>query len=102
MALTIPLSMVLAATIYNRTRSRFAGFYETAVFIPHVVSLVPAAMAWKGVFDAISNGYENIEVMLICSNTFTSGVIFESFKSGDWASTEGFTTTMSFKTFQPN
>ena len=57
---------------------------------------------WKGVFDAISIGYENIEVMLICSNTFTSGVIFESFKFGDWASTEGFTTTMSFKTFQPN
>ena len=52
MALTIPLSMVLAAIIYNRTRSRFAGFYETAVFIPHVVSLVPAAMAWKWVFDA--------------------------------------------------
>ena len=57
---------------------------------------------WKGVFDAISIGYENIEVMLICSNTFTSGVIFESFKFGDWASTEGFTSTMSFKTFQPN
>ena len=57
---------------------------------------------WKGVFDAISIGYENIEVMLICSNTFTSGVIFESFKFGDWASTEGFTTTMRFKTFQPN
>ena len=52
MALTIPLSMVLAAIIYNRTRSRFAGFYETDVFIPHVVSLVPAAMAWKWVFDA--------------------------------------------------
>ena len=45
MALTIPLSMVLAAIIYNRTRSRFAGFYETAVFIPHVVSLVmPSSM----------------------------------------------------------
>ena len=58
---------------------------------------------WKGIFDAISLGYENIEVMLICSNTFTSGVIFEkSFKFNDWASTEGFTTTMSFKTFQPN
>ena len=57
---------------------------------------------WKGVFDAISMGYENIEVMLICSNTFTSGVIFESFKFGDWAFCEGFTTTMSFKTFQPN
>ena len=57
---------------------------------------------WKGVFDAISIGYENIEVMLICSNTFSSGVIFDTFKFSDWASTEGFTTTMTFKSFQPN
>ena len=57
---------------------------------------------WKGVFDTISSNHENIEVVLICSNTFTSGVIFESFKFHDWASTKGFTTTMSFKTFQPN
>jgi multiple sugar transport system permease protein len=49
---TIPLAMVLAALIYHRTRSRFAGFYETAIFLPHVVSLVPAAMAWKWIFDA--------------------------------------------------
>ena len=52
MAVTIPMSMVLAAIIYHRTRSRFSGFYETAVFIPQVVSLVPAAMAWKWIFDA--------------------------------------------------
>ena len=52
MAVTIPMSLVLAAVIYHRTRSRFSGFYETAVFIPHVVSLVPAAMAWKWIFDA--------------------------------------------------
>ena len=50
--ITIPLALVLAALIYHRTRSRFAGFYETAIFIPHVVSLVPAAMAWKWIFDA--------------------------------------------------
>lgn len=49
---TIPLALVLAALIHHRTRSRFAGFYETAVFLPHVVSLVPAAMAWKWIFDA--------------------------------------------------
>jgi multiple sugar transport system permease protein len=49
---TIPLSLVIAALIFHRTRSRFAAFYETAVFIPHVVSLVPAAMAWKWIFDA--------------------------------------------------
>ena len=52
MLVTIPLAMVLAALIWHRTRSRFAGFYETSVFIPHVVSLVPAAMAWKWIFDA--------------------------------------------------
>ena len=49
---TIPLGLVLAALIHHRTNSRLAGFYETAIFIPHVVSLVPAAMAWKWVFDA--------------------------------------------------
>lgn len=49
---TIPLSLLIAALIFHRTRSRFAAFYETAVFIPHVVSLVPAAMAWKWIFDA--------------------------------------------------
>ncbi len=50
--LTIPTALVLAALIYSRTRSRFAWFYETSVFIPHVASLVPAAMAWKWIFDA--------------------------------------------------
>jgi len=50
--LTIPLALVLAGLIYHRTASRFAGFYESAIFLPHVVSLVPAAMAWKWIFDA--------------------------------------------------
>lgn len=50
--ITIPMALVLAALIHHRTRSRFAGFYETAIFLPHVVSLVPAAMAWKWIFDA--------------------------------------------------
>lgn len=50
--LTIPLALVIAALIYHRTRSRFAGFYESSVFIPHIVSLVPAAVAWKWIFDA--------------------------------------------------
>jgi multiple sugar transport system permease protein len=49
---TIPLAMVLAAMIHSRTGTRLAGFFETSVFLPHVVSLVPAAMAWKWIFDA--------------------------------------------------
>jgi multiple sugar transport system permease protein len=52
LAVTLPLGVVLAALIHRRTASRFAGFYETAIFLPHVVSLVPAAMAWKWIFDA--------------------------------------------------
>ncbi|WPZ16702.1 sugar ABC transporter permease (plasmid) [Nitratireductor rhodophyticola] len=50
--LTVPTAMVIAGLIHHRTHSRFSGFYETSVFIPHVVSLVPAAMAWKWIFDA--------------------------------------------------
>jgi len=52
LVITIPTAMVLAALIHHRTRSRFAGFFETSIFIPYVVSLVPAAMAWKWIFDA--------------------------------------------------
>lgn len=52
MLITIPLSLGIAALIHYRMRSRLAGFFETSVFIPHVVSLVPAAMAWKWIFDA--------------------------------------------------
>ena len=49
---TVPLGLLIAALIHHRAGSRLSGFYETAIFIPHVVSLVPAAMAWKWVFDA--------------------------------------------------
>ncbi|KNY30865.1 sugar ABC transporter permease [Agrobacterium genomosp. 3 str. CIP 111-78] len=52
LALTIPLALGIAALIQYRFGSALAGFYETSVFIPHIVSLVPAAMAWKWVFDA--------------------------------------------------
>ena len=50
--ITIPACIGARRADYRRTRSRLAGFFETAVFIPHVVSLVPAAMAWKWIFDA--------------------------------------------------
>lgn len=50
--ITVPTAMVLAGLIHYRARSKMGGFYETAIFLPHVVSLVPAAMAWKWIFDA--------------------------------------------------
>lgn len=52
LVLTIPLALVLAALIQHRFGSRLSGVFETAIFLPHVVSLVPAAMAWKYIFDA--------------------------------------------------
>ncbi|MHC8509066.1 MAG: carbohydrate ABC transporter permease [Rhodospirillales bacterium] len=52
LVITVPLALIISALIYHRSRSRFAWFYETSVFIPHVASLVPAAMAWKWIFDA--------------------------------------------------
>ena len=79
--------------------------YKAAALLPngenaHIT--VRGADWWKGVFDAISSNYKDIEVFLICSNDFISGVIFKSFKFGDWAATEGYTTNMSFQTFQPS
>lgn len=49
---TIPVGLALAALINSRQGLRRSGFYETSIFLPHVVSLVPAAMAWKWIFDA--------------------------------------------------
>ena len=79
--------------------------YKAAALLPngenaHIT--VRGADWWKGVFDVISSNYIDVEVFLICSNTFSSGVIFKSFKFSDWALTEVYTTTMSFKTFKPS
>jgi multiple sugar transport system permease protein len=50
--ITIPIGLGLAALINSRQGLRRSGFYEISIFLPHVVSLVPAAMAWKWIFDA--------------------------------------------------
>jgi multiple sugar transport system permease protein len=52
LVITVPVGMVIAGLIHYRLGSRLAGFFETTTFIPYVVSLVPAAMAWKWIFDA--------------------------------------------------
>ena len=54
---------------------------------------------WKGLIDAISINYEEVEVALICSQTYSSGVIFETFRSGDWNETEGFSVPYNYRTF---
>jgi multiple sugar transport system permease protein len=52
LAITIPVGMVIAGLAHYRMGARLAGVFETATFIPYIVPLVPAAMAWKWVFDA--------------------------------------------------
>jgi len=52
LVITVPVGMVVAGLVHYRMGARLAGFFETATFIPYVVPLVPAAMAWTWVFDA--------------------------------------------------
>ena len=49
---TIPVALALAGLIHSRQGLRRSGVYEASIFLPHVVSLVPAALAWKWIFDA--------------------------------------------------
>jgi multiple sugar transport system permease protein len=52
LVVTIPVGMGIAALINYRFGSRLVGLFETTTFIPYIVPLVPAAMAWKWIFDA--------------------------------------------------
>lgn len=48
---SVLLGLAVSALI-NSLRGRQVGWAEAAFFIPHVVSLVPAAVAWKALLDA--------------------------------------------------
>lgn len=77
--------------------------YEAKALLPngenaHVTVRTPAW--WKGVIDSISTGYEEVEVMLMCSDTFTSGLLFETFKSADWLESETFETEAKYSTYK--
>ena len=61
--------------------------YEAAALLPngenaHVTIRSPDY--WKGIIDAIAIKYPSVEILLICSEKYDSGVIFESFKASDW------------------
>ncbi len=47
---------------------------------------------WKGVIDATAVHFEEVEVMLICSTSYTSGVVYEPFRSGNWHHGAGYST----------
>jgi len=78
--------------------------YKAAALLPngenaHITVRGPTY--WKGVFDTISSKYEDIEVMLICSQNFEKGIIFDTFKFRDWGHVKGFTTESQFTLFGP-
>ena len=54
---------------------------------------------WKGVFDTISVRFPLVKVILICSTQFNKGVIYETFNSKDWNSSETFSTEIKAATF---
>ena len=81
------------------------GCYEAAALLPtgdnaHITVRTPDW--WKGMIDAISINYEEVKVVLICSQTYSSGVIYKSFRSRDWNDTEGFFVPCVYQTFGAN
>jgi hypothetical protein len=77
--------------------------YKAAALLPngenaHVTVRSPTW--WKGMVDSISINHEDIEVMLMCSQTFSSGIIFETFKSLDWLNSGSFETETEYFTFK--
>ena len=76
--------------------------YKAAAILPngenaHIT--VRGPLWWKGVIDTIAIKYKDVEIMLICSNTFKSGIIFESFKANDWLVSSEFSTDFKFRKF---
>tara|TARA_B110000093_G_scaffold177873_1_gene215541 strand:+ start:483 stop:1166 length:684 start_codon:yes stop_codon:yes gene_type:complete len=57
---------------------------------------------WKGVFDTISVHFPLIKVVLICSTQFDKGVMYETFNSKDWNSSETFSIETKLATFSVN
>ncbi len=77
--------------------------YKAAAILPngenaHITIRSP--VWWKGVIDTVAIKHPEIEVMLICSNTIKSGIIFETFKANDWLESSNFTNEFKFRTFQ--
>ena len=77
--------------------------YKAAALLPngenaHITIRSP--VWWKGAIDTIAVKYPNIEVMLICSNTFKAGVIFETFKANDWLNNSNYSSDFKYKIFK--
>jgi hypothetical protein len=68
--------------------------YEAAALLPtgenaHITVREPSW--WMGVITSIANEFPDIEVLLICSETYQSGLIYTTFKAQEWHNSEVFT-----------
>ena len=56
--ITLVSSLFLATTLQRKFR--FKNTYETLFFLPYVVAVVPAALAWKFIFDPTNGALNEI------------------------------------------
>jgi len=76
--------------------------YKAAALLPtgenaHITIRDPSW--WMGVITTIANEFSEIEVLLICSETFVSGICYKSFKAQEWNDSEKFTIEEHFEHF---
>jgi hypothetical protein len=77
--------------------------YKSAAILPngenaHITVRSPDW--WKGVIDSVAVKYQDVEVLLICSQTFKTGIVFSAFKSKEWHLSEKFSTSHEGKVFK--
>lgn len=77
--------------------------YKAAALLPNGENAhisVRSPHWWKGTIDAAAIKYPDVKVLLICSETFKTGVIFQPFKSKDWHSSKKYSIEYEWATFQ--
>ena len=55
---------------------------------------------WKAVIDLAAIKHPNVKVLLICSKTIKTGVIFQPFKAKDWHSSNNYSIDYNWANFQ--
>jgi hypothetical protein len=83
------VSKILTEIFENATRCVVLNIacYPAAALLPngenaHITVRHPHW--WKGMVDAVATKFPDIETLLICSETYMSGVIFDTWRSSSW------------------
>ena len=70
------------------------GCYQAAALLPngenaHITVRKPDW--WKGIVDSISLEFPHVQVLLICSETFDSGIVYDVCRAQSWMDSKEFT-----------